>query len=110
MIAEQDADDNEDQEHAMGDVQEFIIVERTRRNSRKPCWLTTNMIITYTFPVVEEAISSTYSEAEISSDSKMWKNTIMEEMSSLQKNDTWELSKLPKGQKAIGSKWVFAKK
>jgi len=34
----------------------------------------------------------------------------MEDMSSLHKNDTWELSELPKGKKAIGCKWVFAKK
>ena len=33
----------------------------------------------------------------------------MEEMSSLHKNDTWELSELPKEKKAIGCKWVFAK-
>ena len=33
-----------------------------------------------------------------------------EEMESLYKNDTWELEKLPKGKKAIGCKWVFAKK
>jgi len=34
----------------------------------------------------------------------------MEEMSSLHKNDTWELSELPKRKKAIGCKWVFVKK
>jgi len=33
-----------------------------------------------------------------------------EEMSSLHKNDTRELTKLPKGKKAIGCKWVYAKK
>ena len=31
-------------------------------------------------------------------------------MSHLHKNDTWELSELPKGKKAIGCKCVFAKK
>ena len=31
----------------------------------------------------------------------------MEEMSSLHKNDTWELSELLKEMKAIGCKWVF---
>ena len=31
-------------------------------------------------------------------------------MSSLYKNDTWELIVLPKGKKAIGYKWVYAKK
>ena len=29
---------------------------------------------------------------------------------SLHKNDTWELSELPKRKKAIVCKWVFAKK
>jgi len=33
-----------------------------------------------------------------------------EEMSFLHKNNTWELTELPKGNKAIGCKWVYAKK
>ena len=35
---------------------------------------------------------------------------MIEEMSFLHKNDTWELSELPKGNKEIGCKWVFTKK
>ena len=66
-IADQDADNNEDQGQAMGDVQEFIALGRARRNLRKPSWLTTNMIVAYTFLVVEEVISSTYRKAKISS-------------------------------------------
>ena len=54
--------------------------------------------------VIEEVISSTYMEAEISSESKMWKDSMMEEMTFLYKNDTWELSELHKGKKAIGCK------
>jgi len=46
------------------------------------------MIMAYALPVVEEAIPSRYREAEISSESKMWKNVVMEEMNSLHKNDT----------------------
>ena len=46
------------------------------------------MIVAYAFPVIEETISSTFREAEISSEFKMWKNAMMEEMSSLHKNDT----------------------
>jgi len=46
------------------------------------------MIIASALPVVEEAISSTYKKAEISSESKMWKDVIVEEMSYLYKNDT----------------------
>jgi len=94
----------------MGDVQESITVERAQRNSRKPSWLTTNMIVAFALSIVEEVILSTYRKAEITSESKMWKDVMMEEMSSLYKNDTWELSALPKGKKAIGCKWVLAKK
>ena len=72
----------------MGDVHESIAVERARRKPRKPSWLTTDMIMTYALTVIEEVISSTYREAEISSESKIWKDAIVEEMSSLYKNDT----------------------
>ena len=71
----------------MGDVQESIVVGRARRNPCKPTWFTTNMIVAYSLPVVEEAVP-TYREAEISSESKMWKDKMMQEMSSLHKNDT----------------------
>ena len=56
------------------------------------------MIVAYTLPVIEEAISSTYRKAEISSESKMWKDVMVEEMSSLYKNDTWELIELTQGK------------
>ena len=59
-VAEQDAFDDEDQGQAMGDVQDFIAVGRTRRNLRKPSWLTTDIIVAYGFPVIKEAIPSTY--------------------------------------------------
>ena len=68
------------------------------------------MMVAYALPVIEKAILFTYREAEISSESKIWKDAMMEKMSFLQKNDTWELSKLHKGKKAIGYKWVYAKK
>jgi len=55
----------------MGDVHESIAVGRTRRNSCKPSWLTTDMIVAYALPIVKEAIPSTYREAEISSELKV---------------------------------------
>ena len=93
-VAEQDADDDEDQGQAMSDVHESVAVGRTKRNSHKPSWLTTDMIVSYALSVVKETIPSTYREGEISSKSKMWKDAMEEEMSSLHKNDTWELTKL----------------
>jgi len=54
-------------------------------------------------PVIEEMIPSTYRETKISLEFKIWKD-IAEEMSSLYKNDTWELTELPKRKKVIGCK------
>jgi len=70
-VADQDTDDDENQGQVTGDVHEFIAVGRTRRNSCKPSWLTTDMIVTYALPIIEEAIPSTYKQAEISLEFKM---------------------------------------
>ena len=42
----------------MGDVHESITVGRTRRNLRKPNWLTIDMIVVYVLLAIEEVIPS----------------------------------------------------
>nr|GEV87406.1 NB-ARC domains-containing protein [Tanacetum cinerariifolium] len=42
--------------------------------------------------------------------SKKWRQAIEEEINSIEKNDTWELTTLPKGQKDIRVKWVYKAK
>ena len=51
--------------------------------------------------------TKTMEEALNSEHRKEWKEAADSEYSSLIENKTWELVKLPKGQKAIGCKWVF---
>ena len=38
---------------------------------------------------------------------KEWIGAMSSEMDSLHDNDVWDLVELPKGQKVVGSKWVF---
>jgi hypothetical protein len=45
-----------------------------------------------------------------SEDGNLWKRVMEEEMTSLDKNEAWDLVELPTGRKPIGSKWVFKKK
>lgn len=40
----------------------------------------------------------------------IWIKAMEEEMQSIKKNDTWELVELPKGNKIVGSKWVYKTK
>ena len=39
-----------------------------------------------------------------------WKKAMKEEINSIQKNNTWELTTLPEGHNAIGVKWIFKTK
>lgn len=47
---------------------------------------------------------SSYSHAE---KDKEWRAAMEREIDAIEKNGTWELTDLPKGQKAIGLKWVY---
>jgi len=54
--------------------------------------------------VVEDSVSCSFREAELSSESELWRNAMVKEIESLHVNDTWELVELPKGKKVIGCK------
>lgn len=41
---------------------------------------------------------------------KEWKDTMDAELSSIRSNNTWELTELPYGKKAVGLKWVYKTK
>ena len=51
---------------------------------------------------IEEALKSEFSE--------QWKRAADSEYQSLLENETWELVKLPSGQKPVGCRWVFKSK
>ncbi|KAL0297060.1 UNVERIFIED_CONTAM: Retrovirus-related Pol polyprotein from transposon RE1 [Sesamum radiatum] len=38
---------------------------------------------------------------------KEWEDAMSQQLSALERNNTWEVVNLPKGEKAIGKKWVF---
>eukprot|EP00253_Pinus_taeda_P013710 PITA_13710 len=52
----------------------------------------------------------TVKEAVDSEDGKLWKEAMVDEMSSLHENEAWDLVELPTRRKPTGSKWVFKKK
>lgn len=61
----------------------------------------------------EELISEnpqTLKQAMVSPEAEEWKGAMANEHQSLMENRTWVLEELPKGKKAIKSKWVFTTK
>jgi len=102
-VVDENTKDVENQGSKMGQVQDSVAAGKTRRNSCKPAWLTSDKIVAYVLLVIEEYITSIYREAEIISESEMWKNAMLEEMKSFHKNDTWERSEV--AQKEEG-RWL----
>ncbi|KAH9679095.1 hypothetical protein KPL71_025975 [Citrus sinensis] len=88
--------------------EDSIAYRRPRREIRKPARFVD--MVAYALPIVDDDVPSTYREAVSNPESIQWKKTMNEEMQSLHKNETWELVTLPKEKKAIGCKWVYAKK
>ena len=60
--------------------------------------------------IAQEEDLVTVREALSSQDAAKWRKAMETELQSLHKNQVWELSELPPGRKAIGSKWVFKTK
>ncbi|KAL4561013.1 hypothetical protein LXL04_033173 [Taraxacum kok-saghyz] len=77
-------------------------VSQVRRTSRVLVPSTRYPISNYIL-LTSEGDPESFQEAQSHSDKK----AMEEEMNSLQKNQTYELVKLPKGKKALKNKWVF---
>ncbi|KAM1416032.1 hypothetical protein ACFX2I_007623 [Malus domestica] len=88
--------------------QESIAKNRGNRQITKPARYSD--YVSFALPIITDEIPSNFEEAIESEEKKRWCNAMGDEMNSLLKNKTWELAKLPKGKKAIGCKWVYAKK
>ncbi|KAJ4726144.1 Retrovirus-related Pol polyprotein from transposon TNT 1-94 [Melia azedarach] len=72
-------------------------------------------MVTYALQVAEEVDTdsnepSTYKEAVTCTESTQWLAAMGDEMESLHKNQTWELTKRPRDRKIVTCKWVYKKK
>nr|KAJ0186990.1 hypothetical protein LSAT_V11C900458530 [Lactuca sativa] len=62
----------------------------------------------YCFNIYEDP--KTFNEAMASRDIHLWKKVIQDEIDSIMHNNTWILSDLPHGCKALGCKWILKRK
>ena len=86
-----------------------MISEWPKRNIKPPVRYGFKDLASYCL-VINSRDPSTFQEAIDRFERDKWMEAMVEEMESLNKNKTWELSELPKGKKLIGCKWVFKKK
>ena len=57
--------------------------------------------------LTDEGELESFDEALQVEDSIKWEQAMDDEMRSLEKNDTWVLTDLPAGKRALLNKWVF---
>ena len=63
-----------------------------------------------TVSVDEDSDPRSFAEAMTSRDRAKWIQAVHEEIRSLEAHATWRVDRLPPGEKAIGTKWVFKRK
>lgn len=64
----------------------------------------------FAFSTTEDGLPKNYEEAISGEEGEQWKVAMDEEIGTLDKMGTWKLEEVPQDRKAIGCKWVFAKK
>ena len=57
--------------------------------------------------LTDEGEPESFDKALQVEDSIKWEQAMDDEMKSLEKNDTWVLTELPAGKRALLNKWVF---
>ena len=57
--------------------------------------------------LIDEGEPESFDEALQVEDSIKWEQAMDDDMRSLEKNDTWVLTELPAGKRALMNKWVF---
>lgn len=97
-------DGPENIEEATGETEEL---RRSARQKVKPKYLEDYSALALIAESFIEDVPECFSDIENRDDKEEWHCAVKEELDSLKQNDTWTLTELPPGKKAIDNKWVF---
>ncbi|GKU87792.1 hypothetical protein SLEP1_g2133 [Rubroshorea leprosula] len=94
---------------------EFGTSSRPQHKKRRPTWLEDYEVTDLPqddvpvnhFALFVDCDSLTYEEAV---KEEKWQKAMAEEIGSIERNQTWELTDLPEGHKTIGVKWIYKTK
>eukprot|EP00253_Pinus_taeda_P025185 PITA_25185 len=96
-------DESKDEEPQTPGVRR-LIRERRKPERYSPSAFYSNFSLSITDDDLKTMKDAVYSE-----DGKLWKEAMVDEMASFNRNEAWDLVELLVGRKPIGDKWVFKK-
>ncbi|KAL0410471.1 UNVERIFIED_CONTAM: Retrovirus-related Pol polyprotein from transposon TNT 1-94 [Sesamum latifolium] len=106
--------DNENAEPSTLNGQNLDENVEVRKSSRVKKFTISSDYIVYLqesdFDIGPENDPTSFSQAMISENSNLWHDVMKEKIASMDKNQVWELTKLPEGAKTVGCKWVYKTK
>lgn len=79
-------------------------LRRSTRQRKEPSYFEEYSVLALNAETFVENVPEFYDDIKDRDDEDMWYQAIKDEMSALKKNDTWTLTKLPPGKRAIESK------
>ena len=101
---EADTQPNSIEESEVEQVTPEQVLRRSSRSIRAPDRYSPSL---YYLLLTDEGEPESFDEALQVEDSIKWEQAMDDEMRSLEKNDTWVLTELPVGKRALLNKWVF---
>ncbi|GKV28744.1 hypothetical protein SLEP1_g37756 [Rubroshorea leprosula] len=115
MDEQQPASTSNAQEDAQSPAAAKEDEQRSQRVRKRPAWMSDYEVtgidhsedtLTH-FALFSDCDPTVFEEAATES---KWQKAMDEEIAAIERNNTWELTELPKGKKAIGVKWVYKTK
>jgi hypothetical protein len=87
------------------EVEQLTLVIRRSERERKPIkrYIPPDFCSTFMLTAIDNEPKLVCEVIELT-EGKLWEDTMVEEMESLYKNETWDLVKLPSGINIVGSK------
>lgn len=82
-------------------------IEPQLRRSTRECQPSTRYPSSDYILITNEGEPESFQNVQSCGDKDCWMKAMQEEMNSLKKNDTYELTKLPKGKRTLKNKWVY---
>ena len=85
-------------------LQEEKIIRKSSRTRRIPQYLNDYAVLALNAESFVDNVPNSYEEIQTREDRQKWTRAVEEEIDSLIKNDTWELTELPPGKRPIDNK------